>query len=250
MEFKKISKAEDGTTVFKVKGTTPAQLNTYRRMIINKLPSMAIDTVEIIDNSSGLYDEMVAHRLGLLVLKTDVKSYILKEREEDDGPTYELKLTLEVKGPGVVYAEELKSDDPNVYPVHKKTPITKLREDQNIKLIATAIMGTGKEHIKFSPGLMFYQKFPTLKTKEMKKIEAITKECPIDEGKSKFEAHELCKSCLGLLEQEKLIETNNTDFLVTIEPWGQLSAIEIMEGVVEVTNNQLEALSSEIKKLK
>jgi DNA-directed RNA polymerase subunit D len=255
MELKLLSTNKEGTVKFLAKGTTPTMLNTYRRMIVNKVPAMAIDEVEFSENSSAIYDEMLAHRLGLLVLKTDKKAYMETENCKCDGAgcaQCTLQLSLEAEGPCTVYAELIKSQDPNVYPAHKKAVVAKLFEDQNIKFIATVKMGTGKEHVKFSPGLMFYEKFPTL-SKDSGKIQAIIENSPADakfKGVKDVPVHELSRTCLSMLEAEGLVTTNNTDFLVTIEPWGQLSAKEIMESIVDVTNAQLDDLSKEIKKVK
>ena len=60
--------------------------NAIRRYI-NKIPLLAIDEVEISKNDSALYDETVAHRMGLIPLKTKEK---LKEGSE-------IKLKLSVK---------------------------------------------------------------------------------------------------------------------------------------------------------
>jgi len=253
MDIKLLSKKDNGIVRVLVKDTTPGFLNTYRRIVVNKLPSMAIEEIEIIDNSSAVYDEMLAHRLGLLVLKTDTKSYFQREKCKCKGEgcaRCTLNLTLEAEGPGPIYAEMIKSADPAVVPVHPKAVVAKLLEGQNIKLIATAILGTGKEHIKFSPGLLFYQKYPTLNAKYSKKTDTIVQSCPICKPKGKVEAHDLCKACLGQLESEGMIKTNDTDYMLTIEPWGQLTALEIIEGVAEVLNEQIDGLTSEIKKTK
>ena len=60
---------------FLVKGISPYFANTIRRAIVEEVPTLAIENVEFRKNSSILYDEMVAHRLGLVPLKTDLKSY-------------------------------------------------------------------------------------------------------------------------------------------------------------------------------
>ncbi len=251
MEIKLLSKKEDGTSKFLMTGTSAHILNMYRRLIVNKVPSMAIDTVEIIENSSALYDDMLAHRLGLIALKTDLDVCFIKDNKK-----YSVALALEAEGPCTIYAEQMETKDPGVYAVHKKTPIVKLLKNQRLKFIATATTGNGKEHIKHSPALLYYEKYPYLKVKDEKKAEAIIKSCPIDAAKlektklKNINTYELCPGCLGSLEDDKHIETNDTDYLVTIEPWGQLTTGEIIEAVSTVSNNLLDELTKEIKKIK
>jgi DNA-directed RNA polymerase alpha subunit len=44
--------------------------NTIRRSLA-EVPTLAVDEVEIFKNDSALYDEVLAHRIGLIPLKTD-----------------------------------------------------------------------------------------------------------------------------------------------------------------------------------
>ena len=103
---------------------------------------------------------------------------------------------------------------------------------------------------------MYYQKYPYLAIKDAKKAEAIIKSCPIDSEKlektslKNINTHELCPGCLGGLEDDNHIETKDTDYLVTIEPWGQLTVGEIIEALSKVSNNLLDELAKEIKKIK
>lgn len=259
MEIKLLSK-DKGKVRIHVKGSTAAEMNAYRRTILDTLPAMAIDTVELLENSSALYDEMLAHRLGLVVLKTDTESYFTREHCKCKGAgcaRCTLDLTLEAEGPCTVYAEQLKSKDPAVVPVHGKTPLVKLLDNQKIKLIAHAILSTGKEHIKFSPGLMYYQGYPNIKIGEVKNPAAIADICPtqVFAAEKKLsvknkEACILCMACVDASKGEIEVKGSETEFIVTIEPWGQLSPKEMVDGLVDALHEQIDALSEEIKKIK
>src|SRR3989344_7718662 len=79
MEVKEISKKGNKLS-FLIKKADLAFVNTLRRMIIDEVPTMAIEDVEFHKNDSVLYDEMVALRLGLIPLVTDLKFYNLPEK--------------------------------------------------------------------------------------------------------------------------------------------------------------------------
>ena len=54
-------------------------MNALRRIALAEVPCMAIEEVVMIENSSILQDEIIAHRLGLTPLKTDLDAYSLPE---------------------------------------------------------------------------------------------------------------------------------------------------------------------------
>jgi len=260
MEMKKISQDKDKIT-FLVKGTNPTEINTLRRMIVNKVPTMAIDKIEVVENTSALYNEMLAHRLGLLPLKTDLKSYFILEKCKCKGEgcaRCTLNLTLKAEGPRTVYAEQIKSKDPKVVPAKPKTLIVKLLENQKIELIATAKLGTGKEHMKFTPGLMYYKGNPQIKIGSVKNAKEIYEICPrkvykLESNKLKVAKQEeciLCKACEDASNNNIEITTNNKDFIITIEPWGQLSPKEMISTAADIISEQAKELTAEIKKIK
>ena len=142
--------------------------NAIRRSL-NQIPVFAINELEISKNDSPLYDETIAHRLGLVSLKM--------EKKTDEKKTYSLK--LDTKKEGLVYAGELKGP---LKVVHGKTPITLLHKGQELNLVAKAKVGRGVEHAKFSPGIMFYRNISEIKiNKEF--LGDIKKVCPNNEIK-------------------------------------------------------------------
>lgn len=153
-------KKEGSTISFEVSGINASIANALRRAVISKVPTLAIEDVRFYDNSSILNDEILAHRLGLIPLNADLDTYKLQKDCKCKGKgcsTCTATLTLDVKGPGTVYAEKLKSKGNAVAPVYKKTPITKLTDKQAIKLEAVAVLGAGKDHIKWQPGIASYE---------------------------------------------------------------------------------------------
>ena len=246
---------------FLVKGTTPAFANMLRKTITEEVPTMAIEDVEFRKNSSVLYDEIIAHRLGLIPITTDLKSYNLPDECtcKGEGCTKcQLVLTLKAKGPGYVYASELISKDPKVVPVFEKTPIVKLIKGQTLEIEATAMLGRGKEHAKWSPALAFYKYKPVIDIKKgVKDPKAVADSCPVDVysvknkelviNKDNLMNCHLCCACTDVDPEHIKLNESNTDFVFTIESWGQLPAKEIASAAVDIMQKKCDELVKLIK---
>ncbi len=149
----------DGRSIrFLIEEIPLALLNAIRRLTISDVPSMAVDYVYFIENSSPLYDEIVAHRLGLIPLTSDkaLDKYGSPEecRDNEERPDCYARLYLEAEaseGTKVVYSGDLVSDDEDVQPVYKDIPIVVLGPGQKISFEARARLGRGREHAKWSP---------------------------------------------------------------------------------------------------
>ena len=159
---------------FVVEGIDPSLANTLRRIILSEVPTMAIDEVVIIENSSILHNEVLALRLGLIPLKTDLDSYNLPEecscKSEFGCPLCRSTLTLDVQakdGVRTVYSGDLIPEDPDVAPVSDKIPIVKLAPGQRVRLEAYAKLGRGKDHAKWQPvSLCIYRYMPQIEIDE------------------------------------------------------------------------------------
>lgn len=141
-----------------IQGTNVAFLNTLRRIMLTEVPSMAVDEVMVIENSSVLPDEVLAHRLGFIPLKTDLETYNLPEecpcKSELGCNLCRVSLALDVEATEsvrTIYSGDLVTENPDIRPVKDNIPIVKLAPDQKIKLEAYARLGKGKTHAKWQP---------------------------------------------------------------------------------------------------
>ena len=121
------------------------QVNALRRSIMNNVETFAIDKVTFYENSSPMFDEFIAHRIGLIPVKTPEKGY------DSDA---EIMFSLDASGPKTVYSDELKSSDKEIEVANKGIPIIKLNDDQKVRLEGKAVLGNGRKHAKFQPGFV------------------------------------------------------------------------------------------------
>src|SRR3989441_12747197 len=156
MDIKLLSKEQE-TLRFVLSDVSPAFANALRRIMISEIPVMAIDDVMILENNSVMYDEILAHRLGLIPVTTDT-SYNLPEectcKSELGCEKCRASFSLEVEATDpaeVVSSAHLKPEDPDVRPVSDKIPLVKLAQGQKIKLEAYARLGRGRSHAKWQP---------------------------------------------------------------------------------------------------
>ncbi len=260
MELKKLELGKEKGK-FILKKSSPYYINTIRRIIKNKVPSLAIEEITVHENGSALYDEILAHRLGMIPLTTDLKTYALAEECKCKGngcARCQLVLSLNKVGPCTVHAEDIKSTDPSVKAVYPKTPIVKLLEGQSLKFEATAVLGIGKKHVKFTPGLLYYQGYPKFTIKQSKDANKCVEMCPkkilelkgtklkvTDETKC-----DLCNACVEVCPEAIQVKGSTEDFIITLETWGQLSIRNMLIAAVDVFNKQLAGLQEQIKKIK
>lgn len=141
---------------FSVEGAKPSFASALRRVMISEVPTMAIETVDFKKNDSALNDEIIANRLGLVPLTFDQDAYELPPKEGKLTSKNSVKFVLKKKGPGMVYSGDLKTNDKDVKPVYDKIPIVELFENQELRFEATAILGIGREHVKWQGAVVGY----------------------------------------------------------------------------------------------
>ncbi|MDD4250718.1 MAG: DNA-directed RNA polymerase subunit D [Candidatus ainarchaeum sp.] len=249
MDIKKVY--EDGNLAkYLIKGVNIAMMNSLRRTIMSDVPCLAIDEVTFYENDSPLFDEMLANRLGLLPIKTDLKSY--KEGES-------VKLILEKEGPGIVTSKDIKCTDPKIEIIDQKIYLTRLGNEKRIKMEMSAIMKNGSQHVKHQPAIISYNELPIIdNTKTHSDVTALMKELPI--GSVELKAGKLFlldpynikfhDQPINILEKYGInVNYSENEFILTIETTGQLTKEEIINSAVSVMDKKLEELLKEVKKL-
>jgi len=131
----------------KLQGLPLQYANALRRICLNGIPIFAVDTVDIIENTSILADEGISHRLGLIPLKTELSS--IQTNNETDKIVLSLDSGVSTES-RTVFSSELKSQDVVIKPVSDNIPIVTLAPNQRIKFEAHARLGRGTEHAKWN----------------------------------------------------------------------------------------------------
>ena len=179
-----ILKEEDNKIHVLLSKTDRSFANALRRSLISDTPKMAIDSVrfqlgtkeqdnEIWETTGPIPDEMVAQRLAMIPIPTVHDKFYFqdecpncKDLVEADRGCLECQMIYTcvvfgteegrwVTAGDMKYLGEEALEIPDEF---KSIPITKLMKGQMIEFYATAIMGRGRDHTKWSPvcGVTFH----------------------------------------------------------------------------------------------
>ncbi len=248
MEVKKIN-SENDTVELLIKDTNYSFINAIRRTMMSGIPILAAENITFYDNSSVLFDEYLAHRIAMIPIKTDPKRY--KEGET-------VKLVLDVEGPGTIYSKDIKSTDPKCDVAKTNIPLVKLKEGQRIKLEIEAMMGKGKNHVKWQPVNAFYKNPAKITSKTTSNAKKIAESCPkkllkvksnkviLDDPKLECD---LCAKCRDESNGAITLTHDEKTFIYNIENHGNLNNKEIITETVKEIQKKLNEIKKELKKL-
>jgi len=233
-------------------------VNALRRIIISEVPCMAIDEVVILENSSMIQDEVLAHRLGLVPIKTDLDAYNLREecvcKSKFGCNLCRVALTLDVEATDTttVYSGSLASENAAIVPVSANIPLVKLAPGQKLKLEADVRLGRGKEHAKWQPvAVCAYKNMPQIKInpKLCDACGECVKVCPkavfaIADGKVEVRnllACTLCLDCVDACQKNpKAVEViwDKSTFIFNLESTGALPPERILQEAVKILDKK------------
>jgi len=236
--------------------TDPSVVNAIRRTMMADVPKMAIENVEFhmgaimdeggkeFESISPLFDEIVAHRIGLLPIPTDLEAFVFKEKCTCNGegcPSCTIMYSINKKGPCTVYSGDLEPLGDAKFKIKDDLiPIIKLADGQAILAYANAQLSTGKDHAKFSPVCGIGYKFGAKVTLDAAKCdhdELCMSVCPKEvfskEGKKIVVAHpERCNLCMACVDACELkcvkVEENQNRIIFQYETDGSLTAKDLL----------------------
>ncbi|MHA1596707.1 MAG: DNA-directed RNA polymerase subunit D [Candidatus Asgardarchaeia archaeon] len=251
---------DDFNITFIVTETDAAFVNALRRIMMAEVPIYAIEDVVIVENQSAFFDEIVAHRLGLIPLKMDVENYDYRQYYENP-EEFQVVFTLEKEasdGPITVYSGDLESEDPSIKPVYDNIPILKLGTGNRIVVEAYARLGIGKEHAKWQPvSSASYKYMPRIIINRDKcdLCKRCVEACPRnilevrDDAliiKNLLECN-LCRSCEEVCEKDAIkVEWDKNQFIFKLESTGSLPPEKIVETASLILKDKAEKLLEDI----
>jgi DNA-directed RNA polymerase subunit D len=246
----KVLTDKGNTTHILIKGTNTATLNALRRTILSEVPVLAIEELSIYENNGVLFDEFLGHRMGMVPLITDPKSYKLGDK---------VKISLDVTGPGMVYSRDIHVVDEAVKVADERIPLAKLKAGQRIRMEGDAVMGQGKDHVKYQPGVVGFRALPVFTINESipsEIMQRIAQSCPVNiievKGKKLNITQEadctLCGHCEEVGGSSNIqVDADDTGFTLMLETHGGLSNKDILHQSCNILVEKTKGFLSQIE---
>lgn len=274
-----VLKLEDRYAELTLEDVDPNFANALRRTLVADIPKMAIEDVEFhlgpirgeegeeSESVTPLFDEVIAHRLGLIPIPTDLELFTFRDQCKDcasEGcPNCTIMYSLNKKGPCTVYSGDLEPvGDSSLKVVDEKIPIVKLGGGQAMLVYATAILGTGKDHAKWQVAQgVGYKYFPVIEVDGDKCdfCGMCAEVCPRDVFSVKKKKVEVkspldCNFCMTCVEEcpKKCVsvEGDPTKIHFHFETDGSLKAADALRFALDSLAEKFESLGKKVYSLK
>ena len=257
-------------------------VNSVRRSLVTMVPCLALHEIDFhmgslgsyVDEESGdereyesisaMFNEIVAHRIGMLPIPTDDKTLeAFGDSIDDDSKQPDIMYSLHKQGPCTVYSGDLEpvSGDNSLVIPETKVPIVKLAEGQAILVYAKAKMGNAQKHTKWQCVVAprFYQA-PTINISSGKGSKAVFDLVDKKKFKKKGnvyvlndprEAHEALNELEKLWNDKEAKEsmkvtTKNDHFIFEFETNGAMKAQLALEQALKALDGHCSEFASAI----
>jgi len=276
----KIKVLESKATYMKfiLEDTEPTIANALRRTLLAEIPKMAIEDVEFhlgpirgddgkeYESVAPLFDEIIANRLGLVPLPTDLKLFVRRSEckacNAEGCPSCTIIYSLNKKGPCVVKSGDLEPiGDSKLKPVDLEIPLVKLGDGQAMLVYATAILGTAKEHAKWQVASgIGYKYYPIVEidNRKMNAAKAPVEVCPVNilhvrDKKVVVENEEKCTLCMSCVEKfdEGSIKVHGDPSRIVFhfETDGSMSAGEALNAALGLLDTKFSEIAAKAETL-
>eukprot|EP00993_Chasmostoma_nieuportense_P002840 NODE_3603_length_937_cov_26.576543_g3451_i0.p1 GENE.NODE_3603_length_937_cov_26.576543_g3451_i0~~NODE_3603_length_937_cov_26.576543_g3451_i0.p1 ORF type:complete len:300 (-),score=100.78 NODE_3603_length_937_cov_26.576543_g3451_i0:38-862(-) len=239
---------------FDLVGTCAPIANTLRRVMLEDVPTIAIELVDFHTNTTVLQDENLASRLGLTPIRANPKLLKFPASEDwKDDPLECLKFVIDVtatqnmepvlssalKWEPLGNQEKLFAEPPR--PVLPDIMIAKLKPGQRIHAEMYACKGTGATHAKFSPACpVSYRMHPkvVIQSQDPSEAAALAAVCPgkvfdIEDGALVVRRPRdctMCRECIRIEPKTDIRLSRLKDhFIFSVESTGVYTAPAIVQ---------------------
>ena len=277
-----ILQMEDYYAQIEFKDVNYSFVNSVRRSLVSMVPCLALHEIDFhmgslgsyVDEESGdereyesisaMFNEIVAHRIGMLPIPTDEKTIeAFGDSIGDESKQPDIMYSLHKQGPCTVYSGDLEpvsGDDSLVIP-ETNVPIVKLAEGQAILVYAKAKMGNAQKHTKWQCAVAprFYQA-PTITVSSGKGSKAIFDIVDKKDFKKKGKSHVIdnpVKAHAALKKLEQLwndkeakesmeVSTKKDHFIFEFETNGAMKANLALEQALKALDGHCNEFASAI----
>ena len=264
---------------FILRNSSPAMANALRRTLLSDIPKMAIDKVEFhlgpimyddkeYESVTPLFDEIIAHRLGMVPVPTDLNLFCPQSECVCGGegcPNCTIMYSLNKIGPCTVLSGDLEPlGNPDLRVKDEFIPIVELTDGQAVLIYATAVMGTAKKHVKWQVANgVGYKYLPQIAIDEGMESDEEVLECAAICPKKVFEVEDgklviknplecsLCRACTDHLGEKGGITVTGDDqnFFFKFETDGSLTAQQALDKAVEILADEAKDFKAQLEQL-
>jgi len=266
-----VREVSDNKIYLEFKNTPTYLINSIRRILLSEIPKVAFTKVIFEENNTAFFEEYIAHRIGMIPLKTDIRYYF-----DNDGNPKDLKKLKDEKYYYELIAENT-GDDPimimssHIRPLKeeypeiaiKDIPVVPLGPDQSLRIRIIANVGIGKEHARHQAVVA-----PAFKPYPIVKIEGCRypKDCPdapcvdicpqgifkIDKKKKKIvisdvEKCKMCRDCVEVCPFGVVtISWDETHYLLRYETDNSMDPLDALWAAVHIWKSKTKELKKKI----